>query len=200
MAVRELATDGPLVALLLAWIFLAKHVSAYILPRPNHVVHQAFDLLGGDASLATNTWITFERVLIAVGISTVVGSALVLIPRYVRLTSGFILRRLMPFLNAMPALGWAILGLFWFHVSSTGVIFVEIAILLPFVMINMAEGVKELDGELLEMSASFTRRSDRTCVLSSRSCSRTCSPPCVSLSGRHGKSRSSPSSTAPLQV
>lgn len=155
-------TDGLVVALLIAWYFGAKHVQPYLLPSPRLVGSKVLDLLGRDPTLASNTLVSAERVVVSVVLGLVLGSALVIVARYVPLLRGFIVYRFMPFMNAMPALGWAIIGLFWFHVSSLGVIFVEVVILLPFVMINMWEGMKELDHELLEMTMSFTRSRSRT--------------------------------------
>jgi NitT/TauT family transport system permease protein/sulfonate transport system permease protein len=65
--------------------------------------------------------------------------------------------RVLPFLNAFPTLGWAMLALFWFGIGTTSILFVEVAILLPFCMINVATGLNNLDSELLEMGRSFTR-------------------------------------------
>lgn len=161
--VDRLFTDGIVVVLLVAWYFGSKHVAPYILPSPGSVFNKSLDLLGRDPELARHTLVSAERVFAAVAIAMVLGALLVLIAHYLPLAKGFVTRRFMPFMNAMPALGWAILGLFWFHISSFGVIFVEVAILLPFVMINLWEGLKGLDDDTMEMASSFTR--SRTKVL-----------------------------------
>jgi ABC-type nitrate/sulfonate/bicarbonate transport system permease component len=157
-------TDGLVVALLVAWYFGAKHVQPYLLPSPQSVGSKVLDLLGRDPTLAENTLVSAERVVASVVLALALGSALVIVARYVPVLRGFIVNRFMPFMNAMPALGWAIVGLFWFHVSNSGVVFVEVVILLPFVMINMWEGMKELDNDLLEMTLSFTRNRPRTLI------------------------------------
>lgn len=160
--VDHIFTDGIVVLLLIAWFYGSKHVAAYILPTPGAVFNKSLDLLGRDPELARNTLVTTGRVFAAVGIAMVLGAMLVIVAHYVPLARGFVTRRFMPFMNAMPALGWAILGLFWFHISSFGVIFVEVAILLPFVMINLWEGLKSLDDDTMEMTASFTRSRTKT--------------------------------------
>ena len=52
-------------------------------------------------------------------------------------------------------------GRSWRRSGSTpddfGVIFVEVAILIPFCLINIAEGLRNIDRELMEMGQSFTR-------------------------------------------
>ena len=67
-----------------------------------------------------------------------------------------------PFLNSFPSVGWAILGSIWFGASNTAIIFVEVAILTPFCLVNISEGLRELDRELLEMGRSFTRNRRKT--------------------------------------
>jgi NitT/TauT family transport system permease protein len=64
-------------------------------------------------------------------------------------------------LNSFPSIGWAILAAIWFAPGDFGVIFVEVAILIPFCLINIAEGLRNIDGELMEMGLSFTRRRAR---------------------------------------
>ena len=69
--------------------------------------------------------------------------------------------RIKPVLNSFPSIGWAILAAIWFEPGDFGVIFVEVAILIPFYLINIAEGLRNLDRELIEMGRSFTRREMR---------------------------------------
>ncbi len=56
---------------------------------------------------------------------------------------------------------WALLASIWFGVSNFTVIFVQTAILIPFCLVNISEGVRLLDRDLLEMGKSFTGRSRR---------------------------------------
>lgn len=159
---QRLITDGVPVLILLIWYLESFNQPEFILPSPIKVAIKTADLLGLDPLLAKNTLDSIVRVLVSVGISLGLGTMLVMLARYVPITRGFIVFRLMPFLNAAPALGWAIIGLYWFRVSDLGVIFVEVAILLPFTMINMWEGLNNLDEELLEMANSFTRNRAKT--------------------------------------
>jgi ABC-type nitrate/sulfonate/bicarbonate transport system permease component len=65
--------------------------------------------------------------------------------------------RLLVILNSFPSVGWAILGVIWFGVSNGTVIFIEIAIILPFCLINALEGFRQIDPDLDEMGRSFSR-------------------------------------------
>ena len=64
----------------------------------------------------------------------------------------------------MPSVGWAILAVIWFKVSDFTVVFVQVMILLPFSLINFAEGLRNLDREVIEMAESFARRRATTIV------------------------------------
>ena len=61
-------------------------------------------------------------------------------------------------MNSFPSVGWAILAIIWFGPSHGTIIFVMVMILTPFCLVNLSEGLKEIDAEILEMARSFTRR------------------------------------------
>ncbi len=60
-------------------------------------------------------------------------------------------------LNSFPSIGWAILAAIWFDPGDFGVIFVEVAILILFCLINIAEGLAQhrprADGDGAELHA-----------------------------------------------
>ena len=66
--------------------------------------------------------------------------------------------RIKPFLNSFPSVGWAILAIIWFGPSDGTIVFIIVMILTPFCLVNVSEGLKEIDHEVLEMARSFTRR------------------------------------------
>ena len=68
---------------------------------------------------------------------------------------------LQPFLSAFPSIGWAILAAIWFSPGHFSIVFVQVAILAPFCLINISEGLRQIDRELLEMATSFTRQRTR---------------------------------------
>lgn len=138
------------------WYLSSLRLPEFVIPNPIQVAVITFKLFFYP-SLLVHTLVSLGRVLISVTLAVFIGSALVLAARYIPITRQFVGTRLIPFLNSFPSLGWAMLAVIWFGVSNPSVIFVETAILLPFCMINMWEGFKTLDEELLEMSVSFTR-------------------------------------------
>lgn len=153
---RRLVTESALILGLAAWFLMSARVPAYVLPPPLEVAGAAWGLLT-DPALAVHTLASTLRVLAAVAVAGVLGTVLVLLAFYVPALRGLVNDRLTPFFNAFPTLGWAILAVVWFGISETGVIFVQVVILLPFVLITLWEGVSDLDGQMLEMARSFTR-------------------------------------------
>jgi len=148
--------DG-IVVLIVAWWWMAsRSMPAFVLPSPIDVVEalsRFFYVPGHMRHLAS----TLVRVVASVSMATLLGLLLALLPYYVPALKGVVEDRLLPVLNAIPSIGWAILAVVWFNASNTTVLIVQTAILLPFCLINAAAGLREIDRELLEMGHSFTR-------------------------------------------
>lgn len=154
---QRLVADGVLAAVALVWIASsAAGAPSAIAPDPARVLPLAAQLLV-DPALAQHTYASLLRVLVAVAIAVAAGTALMIAARFVRLTRILIAHRLLPLLNAFPTVGWALLAVFWFGVNDVAVIFVVIAILLPFTMVNVWSGLITLDEDVYEMGRSFTR-------------------------------------------
>lgn len=158
----SLAHSAPLL-LLGVWFFLGSRVRDILLPPPDAVFRQTWRLLQGD--LAIHTYTSFARILVAVVLSMVVGSAVVLMAMLVPVTARLVADRFIPFMNSIPALGWAVVGVIWFGVTNFAVVFVIFAIILPFCMVNLWEGSRNLDRGLSEMGTSFTRSRFRVILL-----------------------------------
>ena len=154
---ERLIADGLVAAAVLGWWLVSLGVPDFVLPSPWAVV-QTLVALFVTPSLLADTAISTIRVVAAVVAALLIGGALALIPYRWPVADGIVHHRITPFLNAFPSVGWAILAMIWFGTTGTAVILVEIAILTPFCLVNISEGLKELDGELIEMAGSFTRR------------------------------------------
>ena len=160
LANQGLTNGVPLLALAV-WYLASRRLPEYELPAPQQVAARTWDLLAGNPAYYKQTYTSFERVGIAVLAALLLGLAVAVTAHYVPLLRGLLIDRVTPFINAFPSIGWAIAGLYWFGVSTTAVIFVEVAIILPFALITIWEGLKALDPEMIEMSASFTRGKTR---------------------------------------
>jgi len=153
--------DGLVLAAILGWWLLSRRLPDFLMPSPWRVATTLASLFLTPALLA-DTAASAARVIISVSLATVLGAGLAIIPYRWPVTDGIVRDRITPFLNSFPSVGWAILAMIWFGTSDAAVVFVEVAILTPFCLINILEGLKELDHELIEMGASFTRHRKRS--------------------------------------
>lgn len=152
--------EGIVVIALVGWWASARHLPEFILPGPVPVARRLAELFVTPDFLGdvlTSTW----RVLISIALALIIGGGLAFLAHDVPALESVVDRRIKPALNSFPSIGWAILAAIWFEPGSFGVIFVETAILIPFCLINIAEGLRNIDRELMEMGRSFTRRHAR---------------------------------------
>ncbi|MDT0183948.1 ABC transporter permease subunit [Microbacterium sp. ARD31] len=143
------------VLLLVWWWLAAPYASPADLPEPGAVLNDVVSLLIGPD--AYHTWTSLIRIFAAVLFALIIGSFAVFLTRVLPISETLVGAVLLPFLNSVPALGWAILGVVWFGVGNFAVIFVVTLILIPFCMVNIWEGLRSLDPGLQEMGKSFTR-------------------------------------------
>ncbi len=148
--------EGLLVAAVAAWWLAAREMPEFVLPGPLAVAERVLDFFLA-AGIVDDSLISTVRVAASVVAAVALGSVLAFIPRRWPVAEAIVHERIKPFLNSFPSVGWAILAVIWFGNSSFTVIFVQVAILTPFCLVNVSEGLKELDAELLEMGRSFTR-------------------------------------------
>lgn len=157
---ERLIADGLVVAGIGGWWLLSLRLPDFLVPTPWHVVTRIVDLFI-TPSLLADVAASTARVVAAVALATSLGAILALIPYRWPIADGIVRDRITPFLNSFPSIGWAILAMIWFGTTDAAVLFVEVVILTPFCLINLSEGLKELDGELIEMGMSFTRHRGR---------------------------------------
>jgi ABC-type nitrate/sulfonate/bicarbonate transport system permease component len=144
-------------AVIAAWAFAARDAGPRtIAPDPGRILPLAGQLLF-DPAYARHTYGSLLRVVVAVVMAVAIGTALMIAARFVPLTRILVAHRLLPVLNAVPTVSWAILAVVWFGVNDVAVVAVIVAILLPFTMVNVWTALLTLDEELYEMAKSFTR-------------------------------------------
>lgn len=152
----RLAAHLFLLAFLGAWAGYSSLVESYVMPAPWLVVSRLWQMFG-DIHEAKHMFYSFGHILAAVGISFVIGSALAFLAHYLETTQLAVHGRISPFLNSFSGIGWTFLAIIWFGISDLTVVFVISMVLIPFAIINMREGLANLDAERIEMAASFTR-------------------------------------------
>jgi ABC-type nitrate/sulfonate/bicarbonate transport system permease component len=142
---------------LAAWVLTARGASGGTLAQdPGRILSLAGQLLA-DPAYARHTYASLLRVVVAVLLSVALGTSLMLFARFVPFARILIAHRVLPVLNAVPTVSWAILAVVWFGVNDVAVVAVIVAILLPFTMVTVWTALLTLDEELYEMAKSFTR-------------------------------------------
>jgi NitT/TauT family transport system permease protein/sulfonate transport system permease protein len=157
---ERLIGESIVVLVLLTWWLSAQRLPEFILPGPFTVLRRLLELfLMPDFlwHMFTSAW----RVLVSIVAALWIGGGLALLAHGVPTLEAVVDERIKPVLNSFPSIGWAILAAIWFDPGNFSVIFVEVAILTPFCLINIAEGLRNIDRELVEMGQSFTRRRAR---------------------------------------
>ena len=148
--------DALTLAALIAWGIAASGLPEFVLPGPLDVGRRLVALFT-DAEFFVHTAASTLRVLASVLLALVIGGGLALAHRAWPALDWVLRGGIQPFLNSFPSIGWAILAAIWFTPSHGSIVFVQVAILIPFCLINVSEGLRQIDREALEMAASFTR-------------------------------------------
>jgi NitT/TauT family transport system permease protein len=155
--------DALVILAIAAWSFGASRLPDFVLPGPIAVGTRLLALFT-DGEFLIHTLASTVRVLLSVLLALLVGGGLALLARGIPILSALINGVLQPFLSAFPSIGWAILAAIWFTPGHFSIVFVQVAILVPFCLINISEGLRQIDREVLEMATSFTRNRTRIVI------------------------------------
>ncbi|BCH29344.1 sulfonate ABC transporter [Mesorhizobium sp. L-8-10] len=156
MGKRQLVANLLIVAAVVGWWLTSQTLPTRIFP-PLTAVLQTLGGFAASLDFWANAGITFARIVAAIVAATLVGGIIGIMPRYLPSTGSIVDNILVPFFSSFPGLAWAILGTVWFGVTTQAVILVTFLIILPFALVNVAEGAKSIGPEEVEMGRSFSR-------------------------------------------
>ena len=143
--------------LVLAFWFAASAVSpAYLVPKPLLVAREAA-LYFTDRVYILHLATSVLHVVLSLFLGFVFAGALALLAFYVPPLRLLISERIYPFLNSFTSIGWTVLAVVWFGSGDLAVYFTITTVLVPFIFVNLREGLMSLDREVGEMADSFTR-------------------------------------------
>lgn len=142
------------------WWLYSLSVEVYTMPGPWDVAVR-LGQFATDRHEIMHMLYSFAHIVGAVAVSFLVGTALAFQGHYLPLFRHTVFGRLTPFLNSFSGIGWTFLAIIWFGIGDATVIFVISMVLIPFAIINMREGLANLDSEMTEMAKSFTRSRTR---------------------------------------
>ncbi len=159
--VKRLLMAVAVVAVFIAlWWAVAAMAGSTLLPTPGQVFSALIDILK-----APNGWrhigITTYRVVVGTLIGSVAGALLGVITRYNRLAETAVRTVIYPVLQSVPSICWALVFVLWFGLSNTTPVLTIAVAVAPFYVINIWEGMKELDLNLVEMAGIYTRKRGR---------------------------------------
>lgn len=152
---RWLVSGVALVAAVAAWALVAAIVADPILPRPLDVFDRVVAItVSGEAF--TNFASSIGKIAVGFAIAMVGGLVIGFAMGRSRFMSSYFSLPLFV-LGNMPGLTYAVFGLLIFGVGAGGPIVVSALVALPFIAMNVAEGVRSVDGNLLAMCRAFER-------------------------------------------
>lgn len=138
---------------LAAWQLIAPMIPSRILPMPADVF-EAMVEQARDGTLVDNFSVSLLRLGIGFAIALVVGSvlglAMGLSSRVEAVLHDFVIVGL-----TFPYLIWGLLAAMWFGFDGRGPVFVVFIAATPYVIINAAEGVRDVSKELRDMATAY---------------------------------------------
>jgi NitT/TauT family transport system permease protein len=152
---RWLVSGIALVVAIAAWAAVAAWIDDPILPRPLGVFERVVAItVSGEAF--TNFASSIGKIAAGFAIAMVFGLVIGFLMGRSRFMSSYFSLPLFV-LGNMPGLTYAVFGLLIFGVGAGGPIVVSALVALPFIAMNVAEGVRSVDGNLLAMCRAFER-------------------------------------------
>jgi ABC-type nitrate/sulfonate/bicarbonate transport system permease component len=141
------------IVVLLAWQLIAPLIPSRILPMPAEVAEEMWTLLR-DGVIVEAFSVSLVRLAIgfafALVVGTVLGIAMGMFARVEAMLHDFVVVGL-----AFPYLIWGLLVAMWFGFDGIGPVLVVFIAALPYVMLNSAEGVRNVPKELRDMASAY---------------------------------------------
>lgn len=139
-----------IVASILLWKGVSLLFLPVFLPGPLVLLDRVITVYGDAASYIV-VWQTLSRIFEGLIISMIIGTALGLSMGLQRNVEAFLDSWIMVLLT-FPAVCWAFLSVLWFGLSDIGPVLTIVLIVFPFVTMNVWEGTKAMEKELIDMA------------------------------------------------
>jgi len=138
------------------WFAISEYSHSPLFPSPVDTLHAFFSLLA-----TKDGWyqieVTTYRVFLGTLIGSCAGALFGILPRYSRIAEYAVRSVVYPLFESIPSICWVLVFVVWFGMSDLTPILAISAAVIPFFLINIWEGVKELDEGLVEMAMTCTR-------------------------------------------
>ncbi len=139
-----------IVASILLWKGVSLFFLPVFLPGPLVLLDRVIEVYGDPASYIV-VWQTLSRIFVGLIISMLIGTAIGLSMGLQRNVEAFLDSWIMVLLT-FPAICWAFLSVLWFGLSDIGPVLTIVLIVFPFVAMNVWEGTKAIEKDLINMA------------------------------------------------
>ncbi|MCZ6561993.1 MAG: ABC transporter permease [Deltaproteobacteria bacterium] len=139
-----------IVASILLWKGVSLLFLPIFLPGPLVLLDRVIEVYGDPASYIV-VWQTLSRIFTGLIISMLIGTAIGLSMGLQRNVEAFLDSWIMVLLT-FPAICWAFLSVLWFGLSDIGPVLTIVLIVFPFVAMNVWEGTKAIEKDLINMA------------------------------------------------
>lgn len=142
-----------IVVIFAVWYVVTLYTPKYIFPTPAAVWDEMWQIISsGDLwpQLSATLQRTVYALIGAMIIGTVLGILMGVNSYWESFTRNWVYMAL-----SMPGIVWAMLCVLWFGINEIALFIAVVAIIFPYVAVNVFEGVKNIDRELLDMGRSF---------------------------------------------
>ena len=138
------------VGFVVLWQVVSFRFLPAFLPGPQELLSRLL-VVYSEPSSYTVVWDTLRRIILGLIASMIIGGFAGLIMGLHRHVEAFLDGWIMVLLT-FPAVCWAFLAVLWFGLSDVGPIFTTVLIVFPFVALNVWEGTKAIDREVIDMA------------------------------------------------
>lgn len=155
---KRTARIASVLTFFLGWQLIVPLLPTELVPMPSAVFKFMLEEATASGHGPYNVWETFgislQRLFIGLGIALVIGTPLGLLMGMFRPVEAALHDFVVVGL-AFPSLVWALITGMWFGLGNTAPIVTVVMASITFVMINVAEGVKDVPHELVDMSSAY---------------------------------------------
>ena len=141
------------VGCLITWQIVSLFFLPIFVPGPITLIDRMIVVYGDPASYLV-VWQTLIRIVEGLVVCMIIGTAIGLAMGINRNVEAFFDSWIMVLLT-FPAICWAFLSILWFGLSEIAPIMTIVLIVFPFVAVNVWEGTKALDKDLVNMAKAY---------------------------------------------
>ena len=145
-----------IIVFVLLWWLLSALSSSTLLPNPRQAAEAFIRLLTAPKGMF-HVRVTVARVFVGTTLGALVGIVLGVATHYIRAVEVAVRSVVYPLFQTVPTICWALLFILWIGLEEITPVLIIAVAAAPLFIINVWEGMKELDTNLIEMASSYSR-------------------------------------------